>query len=166
MKINRHAKILDLISRDDIETQEELAEKLNAEGFPVTQATVSRDIREMKLTKVTNDRGRQVYKVMQGTETGMNEKYLRILRDGFVAMDMAQNILVVKTVAGMAMAVAAALDAMKWPEIAGCIAGDDTIMCAVRSVDETLIVMDKIKKIIAAGIIKRNGSVICWQIFM
>lgn len=73
MKINRHAKILDLISRDDIETQEELAEKLNAEGFPVTQATVSRDIREMKLTKVTNDRGRQVYKVMQGTETGMNE---------------------------------------------------------------------------------------------
>ena len=145
MKINRHAKILDLISRDDIETQEELAEKLNAEGFPVTQATVSRDIREMKLTKVTNDR------VMQGTETGMNEKYLRILRDGFVAMDMAQNILVVKTVAGMAMAVAAALDAMKWPEIAGCIAGDDTIMCAVRSVDETLIVMDKIKKIIAAG---------------
>ena len=111
MKINRHAKILDLISRDDIETQEELAEKLNAEGFPVTQATVSRDIREMKLTKVTNDRGRQVYKVMQGTETGMNEKYLRILRDGFVAMDMAQNILVVKTVAGMAMAVAAALDA-------------------------------------------------------
>ena len=165
MKINRHAKILDLISRDDIETQEELAEKLNAEGFPVTQATVSRDIREMKLTKVTNDRGRQVYKVMQGTETGMNEKYLRILRDGFVAMDMAQNILVVKTVAGMAMAVAAvvkrdalldllvaaALDAMKWPEIAGCIAGDDTIMCAVRSVDETLIVMDKIKKIIAAG---------------
>ena len=151
MKINRHAKILDLISRDDIETQEELAEKLNAEGFPVTQAPVSRDIREMKLTKVTNDRGRQVYKVMQGTETGMNEKYLRILRDGFVAMDMAQNILVVKTVAGMAMAVAAALDAMKWPEIAGCIAGDDTIMCAVRSVDETLIVMDKIKKIIAAG---------------
>ena len=100
----------------------------------------------MKLTKVTNDRGRQVYKVMQGTETGMNEKYLRILRDGFVAMDMAQNILVVKTVAGMAMAVAAALDAMKWPEIAGCIAGDDTIMCAVRSVDETLIVMDKIKR--------------------
>ena len=131
MKINRHAKILDLISRDDIETQEELAEKLNAEGFPVTQATVSRDIREMKLTKVTNDRGRQVYKVMQGTETGMNEKYLRILRDGFVAMDMAQNILVVKTVAGMAMAVAAALDAMKWPEIAGCIAGDDTIMCCL-----------------------------------
>ena len=148
MKINRHAKILDLISRDDIETQEELAEKLNAEGFPVTQATVSRDIREMKLTKVTNDRGRQVYKVMQGTETGMNEKYLRILRDGFVAMDMAQNILVVKTVAGMAMAVAAALDAMKWPEILGCIAGDDTIMCACKSSELAEGVMEKLGSIL------------------
>lgn len=150
MKINRHAKILDIISRYDIETQEELADRLNQEGFRVTQATVSRDIREMKLTKVANDRGRQVYKVLQSGETGMNEKYLRVLQDGYVSMDMAQNILVVKTVAGMAMAVAAALDAMKWPEIAGCIAGDDTIMCGVRSVDETLIVMDKIKKIVAA----------------
>ena len=148
MKINRHAKILDLISRDDIETQEELAEKLNAEGFPVTQATVSRDIREMKLTKVTNDRGRQVYKVMQGTETGMNEKYLRILRDGFVAMDMAQNILVVKTVSGMAMAVAAAIDAMKLKEIVGSIAGDDTIMIAVRTTEETETAMGKIRSVL------------------
>ena len=151
MKFNRHAKILDLISRDDIETQEELAEKLNAEGFPVTQATVSRDIREMKLTKVTNDRGRQVYKVMQGTETGMNEKYLRILRDGFVAMDMAQNILVVKTVAGMAMAVAAALDAMKWPEILGCIAGDDTIMCVVKTSEQAPGVVQKLGGILSRG---------------
>ena len=148
MKINRHAKILDLISRDDIETQEELAEKLNAEGFPVTQATVSRDIREMKLTKVTNDRGRQVYKVMQGTETGMNEKYLRILRDGFVAMDMAQNILVIKTVSGMASVVCAAIDAMKMREIVGSIAGDDTIMCAIRTVDDTYAVMKKIRRIV------------------
>lgn len=150
MKINRHAKILDIISRYDIETQEELAERLNKEGFRVTQATVSRDIREMKLTKVLNNSGRQVYKVLQGGETGMNEKYLRVLRDGLLSMDMAQNILVVKTVSGMAMAVAAALDAMKWPEIAGSIAGDDTIMCAVRSADETLLVMDKIKKIVAS----------------
>ena len=148
MKINRHAKILDIISRYDIETQEELADRLNQEGFRVTQATVSRDIREMKLTKVANDRGRQVYKVLQSGETGMNEKYLRILKDGFSSMTMAQNILVVKTVSGMAMAVAAALDAMHWSEIAGCIAGDDTIMCAIRSVDDTLIVMEKIKKIV------------------
>lgn len=149
MKIKRHAKILDLINRYEIETQEELADRLNEEGFRVTQATVSRDIREMRLTKVTAGNGRQVYKVLQSGETGMNEKYLRILRDGFVSMDMAQNILVVKTVSGMAMAVAASLDAMKWPEIAGSIAGDDTVMCAVRSVDETLLLMDKIKKIMA-----------------
>ena len=78
----------------------------------------------------------------------MNEKYLRILKDGFSSMVMAQNILVIKTVSGMAMAVAAALDAMHWAEIAGCIAGDDTIMCAIRSADDTLIVMEKIKKIV------------------
>ncbi len=78
----------------------------------------------------------------------MDEKYLRVLKDGFVSMEMAQNILVVKTVSGMAMAVAAALDAAQWSEVAGCIAGDDTIMCAIRSADDTLLVMDKISKII------------------
>ena len=81
----------------------------------------------------------------------MNEKFLRVLRDGFVSMDMAQNILVVKTVSGMAMAVAAAIDAMNWSEVAGCIAGDDTIMCAVRSMEETVQVMNKIRKIVGEG---------------
>lgn len=147
MKIARHAKIVDLINQYDIETQEELAERLNQEGFKVTQATVSRDIRELKLTKISLSDGRQKYSVMQTESVGMNEKYLRVLQDGFSGMEMAQNILVVKTVSGMAMAVAAALDAMHWQEIAGCIAGDDTIMCAIRSVDDTLIVMDKIRKI-------------------
>ena len=151
MKVNRHAKIIELIGKYHIETQEELADYLNREGFKVTQATVSRDIRDLKLTKIPAENGKQKYALHQESGNGMSEKYIRFLRDGYMSMDMAQNILVVKTVAGMAMAVAAALDAMKWPEIAGCIAGDDTIMCAVRSVDETLIVMDKIKKIIAAG---------------
>lgn len=148
MKIARHAKIVDLINQYDIETQEELAERLNQEGFKVTQATVSRDIRELKLTKISLGGGKQKYSVMQAESVGMNEKYLRVLQDGFSGMEMAQNILVIKTVAGMAMAVAAALDAMHWQEIAGCIAGDDTIMCAIRSVDDTLIVMDKIRKIV------------------
>ena len=85
---------------------------------------------------------------MQASRENMNEKYLRILKDGFLSMDMAQNILVVKTVSGMAMAVAASIDAMQWPEVAGCIAGDDTIMCANRSVDDTLLVMEKIRKIV------------------
>ena len=81
----------------------------------------------------------------------MSEKYIRILRDGFASMDMAENILIIKTVPGMAMAVAAAIDALQWHEIAGCIAGDDTIMCAIRTVDDTAVVMDKIRKIVSKG---------------
>lgn len=150
MKVNRHAKIVELINKYQIETQEELAERLNQEGFQVTQATVSRDIRDLKLTKVPVEKGGQKYAVIQNGQDGLSEKYVRIMKDGFISMDMAQNILVVKTVSGMAMAVAAALDAMKWSEIVGCIAGDDTIMCAVRSVDDTIILMEKIKKLIAA----------------
>ena len=148
MKIARHAKIIDLINRYDIETQEELAERLNKEGFAVTQATVSRDIRELKLTKISLNGGRQKYAVMHTHSTSMDEKYLRVLKDGFVSMDMAQNILVVKTVSGMAMAVAAAIDAMHWTEVAGSIAGDDTVMCAIRSVDDTLLVMNKISRMV------------------
>ena len=148
MKVNRHAKIVELINKYQIETQDELAEYLNEAGFKVTQATVSRDIRDLKLTKVPAENGRQKYAVLQSAQNGMTEKYVRILRDGFGSMDMAQNILVLKTVSGMAMAVAAALDAMNWNEIVGCIAGDDTIMCAVRTVDDTILLMEKIKKLL------------------
>lgn len=149
MKIERHSKIVELIGKYDIETQEELAEYLNKAGFRVTQATVSRDIRELKLTKVAVDGGKQKYVVLRKTESNLNDKYIRILRDGFVSMDMAMNILVVKTVPGMAMAVAAALDALHFHEIVGCIAGDDAIMCAIRSVDDTIIVMEKLRRIMA-----------------
>ena len=138
MKVNRHAKIIELINKYHIETQEELAEYLNQEGFKVTQATVSRDIRDLKLTKIPSENGKQRYALHQHNENGMSEKYIRVLREGYLSMDMAQNILVIKTVAGMASAVCAALDAMKWNEIVGSIAGDDTIMCAIRSVDDTV----------------------------
>ena len=148
MKVERHSKIVELISKHEIETQEELADKLNEAGFNVTQATVSRDIRELKLTKVATDGGRQRYVVLQ-SQGNFSDKYIRILRDGFMSMDMAQNILVIKTVSGMAMAVAAALDAIHFTEIVGCIAGDDCIMCAVRSIDDTIILMDKIRKLVA-----------------
>lgn len=148
MKIGRHSKIVELIGKYEIETQEELAEYLELEGYRVTQATVSRDIRELKLTKVASGSGRQRYMVLQ-SQGGLSDKYIRILRDGYLSMDMAQNILVVKTVSGMAMAVAAALDAISFHEIVGCIAGDDTIMCAVRSVDDTIVVMEKIRKLLA-----------------
>ena len=148
MKVSRHAKIIELISQYDIETQEELAEYLNNAGFKVTQATVSRDIRDLKLSKVSTGSGHQKYILHRIEEPGMSEKYIRVLKDGYVAMDMAQNILVIKTVSGMAMAVAAALDAIHFSEIVGCIAGDDTIMCAVRSADDTILLMDKLKKMI------------------
>ena len=144
MKVSRHAKIVELISQYDVETQEELAELLKKEGFKVTQATVSRDIRDLKLTKVQTEKGKQKYVVLQPEENQISEKYRRVLRDGFSSMDMAQNILVIKTVSGMAMAVAAALDALKFSEVVGCIAGDDTIMVAVRTVEDTQILMDKI----------------------
>ncbi len=152
MKVSRHAKIIELISQYDIETQEELAEYLNNAGFKVTQATVSRDIRDLKLTKVSVGGGKQKYVMHRQEEAGMNEKYMRVLKDGYVSMDMAQNILVIKTVSGMAMAVAAAVDALKWNEVVGCIAGDDTIMCAIRTTEDTAAVMEKIRKIVSKGI--------------
>ena len=151
MKVSRHAKIIELISQYDIETQEELAEYLNRAGFKVTQATVSRDIRDLKLTKVSVGAGKQKYVVHRQDEPEMSEKYIRVLRDGYVSMDMAQNILVIKTVSGMAMAVAVAVDSMKWNELVGCISGDDTIMCAIRTVEDTVAVMDKIRKIVSKG---------------
>lgn len=147
MKLERHSKIVELIGKYEIETQEELAEYLNREGYNVTQATVSRDIRELKLSKIQTEGGRQKYAVFH-PQTTFNDKYIRILHDSFLSMDMAQNILVIKTVSGMAMAVGAALDSMQFPELIGCIAGDDTVMCAVRTVDDTIVLMDKIKKLI------------------
>ena len=151
MKVSRHAKIIELINQYNVETQEELADRLNDAGFKVTQATVSRDIRDLKLTKVSVNGGKQKYVILKPEEDGMNEKYVWVLCDGFLSMDMAQNILVIKTVSGMAMAVAVAVDAMKWHEVVGCIAGDDTIMCAIRTAEDTRAVMDKIRKIVSKG---------------
>ncbi len=148
MKKERHGKIYEILEQYDVETQEELAMRLQEAGFQVTQATVSRDIRELKLTKTVGENGKQSYVSPIKHHGEMDNRYLRILKDGFVSMDMAQNILVIKTGAGLAMAVAAALDALNWWEIVGCIAGDDTIMCAVRSVEDTKKVMGKIRRIV------------------
>lgn len=148
MKKNRHGRIIELIHAYDIETQEELADRLREDGFSVTQATVSRDIRELKLSKVPVGNGKQKYIVISHDDAHLADKYIRVLKDGFISMDNAQNILVVRTVSGMAMAVAAALDAMKMREIVGSIAGDDTIMVAVRTTQETKEVMEKIREIL------------------
>ncbi len=148
MKRGRHEKIIELIENYDIETQEELADRLQREGFQVTQATVSRDIRELKLSKVPGREGRQKYALLNRQDHQMAEKYVGILREAFVSMDCAQNILVIKTVSGMAMAVRAALDKIGWKEIVGCIAGDDTVMCAIRTLEDTAMVMTELNKIV------------------
>ena len=147
MKKLRHAMIVELIEKEVIETQEELAERLRSAGFDVTQATVSRDIRDLKLTKVTLDDGKQKY-VLIKEKNNAAEKYIRVLREGFVSMDMAQNILVIKTMPGLAMAVAAALDELNIEGMLGCIAGDDTIMCAIKDVALTYDVMAKLDKML------------------
>ncbi|MCM1024913.1 MAG: arginine repressor [Roseburia sp.] len=151
MKKTRHAKIIELIRKYEVETQEELAARLREAGFNVTQATVSRDIRELKLSKVPARRGRQKYVALKQEDGHLEDKYSRVLRDGYVYMEMAQNILVIRTVSGMAMAVAAALDALKFEEVVGCIAGDDTIFVAVRTAEETRTLMEKIQKLLRNG---------------
>lgn len=148
MKTRRQAKILELIQKNEVETQEELSAYLEREGFQVTQATVSRDIRELKLTKIAMDNGRQKYAVIVDTDPDMAEKYARVFREGFVSMDMAENIVVIHTVSGMAGAVCAAIDAMKLHEVIGSIAGDDTIICVIRSSEEASHIMKKLQKIV------------------
>jgi transcriptional regulator of arginine metabolism len=144
----RQRLIIDLIEKNDIATQEELCELLEREGYKATQATVSRDIRELSLTKMPSEKNGQKYVRIGSSNGAMEEKYSRVLRDGFVAMDKAQSILVLKTAPGMAMAVAAALDAMHLEEVAGCIAGDDTIMLAVKNAGATDDLMARIRDII------------------
>ncbi|MBO4617167.1 transcriptional regulator, ArgR family [Lachnospiraceae bacterium YSD2013] len=148
MKNNRHKKILELIEKYDIDTQDELCKRLEEAGFSVTQATVSRDINNLHLYKKNLGNGRQKYAIDVDNDHELDEKYRRVLTDGFVSIDMAQNILVIKTVSGMAMAVAAAIDSLKFTEIVGTIAGDDTIMMAIRTVEDTKAVMSKIQSII------------------
>ena len=148
MKVQRQRKIVELITEKDIETQEELAKCLVDEGYAVTQATVSRDISQLRLKKVSGKNGKLVYKAAESKHQQAEPKYLRILKESYVSMDMAMNILVIKTVSGMAMAAAAALDACHFSEIVGCIAGDDTIMCAVRTVPDTIHLMKKIESIL------------------
>ena len=144
MKKSRHEKILEIIENNEIETQGELAEMLRADGFKVTQATVSRDIREMGLVKAAASGGRQKYEAAKPVNEEKN-RFIRVLRDSVQSLDHAQNLLVIKTGAGMAMAAAAALDHLRFPEIVGSIAGDDTIMAAVRTVEETKELMEKIR---------------------
>ena len=132
MKVVRQDKIKELIEQYEIETQEELGKRLQECGFQVTQATISRDIREMRLAKKPSESGKSIYTMNIRPEATVDSNYIRILGDAVLSIAQAENIIVIKTVSGMAMAVAAAIDALQINEIVGCIAGDDTIMCAIR----------------------------------
>lgn len=147
MKNDRQNRILTLIREQKIETQSALAEALIKEGFQVTQATVSRDIRQMHLVKRPDEEGRFIYVYPEESVRAAEsmEKFNRLLKDGCVHIEHAQNLLVVKTVSGMAMAVAAAMDAIGFAEIVGTIAGDDTIMSVLHTAEEAEKLEEKLK---------------------
>ena len=151
MKKNRHDKIIELINNYEVETQEQLASLLKDSGYDVTQATVSRDIRQMKLTKQVTPDGRQKYVYTTADPEVMHDKYVSVIKAGYVSMDVAGNLLVIRTVSGMAMAVAAAIDALDMPEIIGCIAGDDTIFVAMKSEEIARELMDRYKGFLNRG---------------
>lgn len=148
MKRSRHDKIIEIIARNDVETQEQLASLLKEAGYDVTQATVSRDIRQMKLSKQVTEDGKQKYVYSTADSEAMQDKYVSVLKAGYVSMEVAQNLLVIKTVSGMAMALATAIDALDIPEVIGCIAGDDTIFVAIRSYEEALAVRDRFSEML------------------
>ncbi len=148
MKYERHEKIKELIRDNDIETQDELAEALKCAGFDVTQATVSRDIKELKLFKASTDGNQRRYVIPENKDSVSNEKYVHVLREGFVSMECACNLLVIKTVPGMAMAVCAAVDALEIDEIIGTIAGDDTIMAATAGEEQAKRLLTKLSKFV------------------
>ncbi len=146
MKTRRHNKIIEIIKEFDIETQEELANKLKEAGFEVTQATISRDIRELKLTKVVSANGKQKYDIFLQDESIIHERLEMVFKQGVTDIDYAQNMLVIKTLNGMAMGVAAALDNMVGSEMMGSIAGDDTIFCVVKTEEKALEIMEKLRE--------------------
>ncbi len=151
MKVSRQAKILEIIEKNEIETQEELALKLKEEGFNVTQATISRDIREMKLTKIATENGRQKYSVIKGSDTELSERLIRVFRDAVVKLDYSQNMIVIKTLNGMGMAVAVAVDNIQSNDILGSIAGDDTVFCVARSHNQAVEFIQKLSRIVGGG---------------
>lgn len=148
MKIARHAKILELISQNDIETQEELVEDLRKMGMNVTQATVSRDIKELKLIKVMAVNGKYKYASIAHSESALSEKLIRIFAQTVIYIDVVGNTIIIKTISGSAAAAAEALDSLNWEGLAGTLAGDNTIFCIARSEEKAQELALKYKKLL------------------
>lgn len=149
MKARRHSKILELINNYHIDTQEELLRRLRQDGFDVTQATVSRDIKELRLIKTLSSDGK--YKYSTGKETGrdISSKFFSLFADSALSVDNAMNIVVIKTFTGMANAVCAAMDALQWNGVVGTVAGDDTILVLCKEEAIAAQLVQELKKLIA-----------------
>ena len=141
---SRQSKILEIISTNEIETQEELVTSLKNAGFDVTQATVSRDIRELKISKMMTGKGTYRYVLPKQTASGSGQKFSTALIDSIVSVDSACNIVVIKTYPGLANAVAVGIDNMNFSQILGCVAGDDTIMIATRDYESATMICDRL----------------------
>lgn len=148
MKTRRHEKILELIREYDIETQDELMRYLREAGFDVTQATVSRDIKELRLIKTLSGSGRYKYSTGSDGNADMSSKFYSLFTDSAVSVDHAMNILVIKCMNGMAQAVCASMDAMHWKEFVGTLAGEDTIMAVCRTEAAAREARDKLQKLL------------------
>ena len=145
MKNKRQAAIISIINSQAVETQEELALLLSEKGFKTTQATISRDIRELKLTKISYDGNRHKYVAGDKEITENRDSYKHLLTSGIISVDYSENIIVIKTVSGMAMAVGAAIDSLTIEGIMGCIAGDDTLFLAIKHREQAQDIIDRIR---------------------
>lgn len=148
MKRQRQEKLLELISRYEIDTQDELIARLRENGFDVTQATVSRDIRELKISKMTTGKGTYRYVLPRQTETAGAAKFNSAMIDSVISVASAGNLVVIKTYAGLANAVAVGIDSMNIPEILGCVAGDDAILIVVRDTDAAERIADQLSELV------------------
>lgn len=148
MKSARHNLILDIIETMDIETQEELAEELKRRGVRVTQATVSRDIKELRLLKVLSESGGYKYATVERAENGMNDRFARILAESIVNMESVNNLIVLTTLTASASAAGEAIDSMKWGEVLGTIAGDNTLLIIARSNEAVEVITSRINNLL------------------
>ena len=146
MKTVRQVAILDIIEKQEIETQEELASSLNARGIRVTQATVSRDIKELRLLKVLTPSGKYKYATGDQADNNLTDRFIRMLAESRLSVSSANNLIVVKTLSGSANVAAEALDSMHWPEVLGTLAGDNTVLLIIRSNEETITVTSRIRE--------------------
>lgn len=144
MKGQRHIKIREIISNGEIETQDDLVDTLRAAGYIVTQATVSRDIKELHLIKVPMDNGRYKYSLPSDQKFNPIHKLKRALNDNFLSIDHAENLVVLKALPGSANAIGVLIDNLEWPEIMGTISGDDTLLLICRSKEQSALVSEQI----------------------